>query len=190
MSINQTDLSSYDPFRKCSIYWELADHIPYRDLLSYWCEGNDPCVHAKTAALASAIANGDVHAINDKGYPVSGADNDILLQMHRNKIRVHRESFRTWAIEISVKEEEIKRVRSATAPLHEKDGSALKVLGALLQLLVEKESTGGQQYSSFESQNSIITALEATFGGDLRGFSQSSLEKIFAAAKRNFKTID
>lgn len=58
----------------------------------------------------------------------------------------------------------------------------LNVIGAMVDLLLGK-SPSGQAYSTFRTQESIISALVAHHGGRL-GISERSLEGKFAAGKR------
>lgn len=64
--------------------------------------------------------------------------------------------------------------RSETTYLH--------IVGALLQLLLER-TPSGQRYSSFTTQEAIISAITAHHGERL-GISKSTLEAKFAAARR------
>ncbi len=59
----------------------------------------------------------------------------------------------------------------------------LHIIGALVKLFLAS-SPSGQKYSSFKTQESIVTALIAHFGGDLLGISERTLHAKFAQANR------
>ena len=59
----------------------------------------------------------------------------------------------------------------------------LNIIGALLDLLVDKDSTSGKR-SRFPSQAAVIGALESRFPGK-EGLSERTLQDKFAAAKRS-----
>jgi hypothetical protein len=49
------------------------------------------------------------------------------------------------------------------------------------------QSPSGLPYSSFKSQESIVDALVAHFGGELMGVTQRTLHAKFAAANRKLE---
>jgi hypothetical protein len=59
----------------------------------------------------------------------------------------------------------------------------LNIIGALLDLLVDKESSSGKRVQ-FPSQAAVISALESRFPGK-EGLSERTLQDKFAAAKRS-----
>lgn len=58
----------------------------------------------------------------------------------------------------------------------------LHIIGGLLRLLLG-QSPSGQRYSNFNSQESVVSALIAHFGGTM-GFTERTLHAKFAAANR------
>jgi hypothetical protein len=73
------------------------------------------------------------------------------------------------------------------APLSQRaETTYLHIIGALLKLLLG-QSPSGLPYSSFKSQESIVDALVAHFGGELMGVTQRTLHAKFAAANRKLE---
>lgn len=105
------------------------------------------------------------------------------LYIEREGLRLH----------IAQREEGIKRLREqlralersteSGAPLSPRgETTYLHILGALLTLLLGS-SPSGQRYSSFASQDAIISALIAHHG-DRLGIAERTLQAKFAAARR------
>lgn len=91
--------------------------------------------------------------------------------------------------EIQVLRTQLKKIAPRTgtdtsAPVLSERGETayLHIIGALLQLLLG-QSPSGQPYSSFRSEDAIMSALVATHGRRL-GISERTLQAKFAAAKR------
>jgi hypothetical protein len=88
--------------------------------------------------------------------------------------------------------DELAALRKAARPLEGGTSEALSlrgeatylhIIGALLRLLMG-HSPAGIPYSNFKSQESVISALLANFGGELMGITERTLHAKFAAANR------
>mgnify|MGYP001153548720 CR=1 FL=1 len=116
---------NHDPFKNCEAFWDAADFIPWDLLVSHWCDNDNRCKEAKTAALVTALVHQTVEAINQNSFPVEGDYQNILYQVKQNKVLVNRESFRRWAIELSESQEERNKAEHAARP-NQNEASALQ----------------------------------------------------------------
>lgn len=77
----------------------------------------------------------------------------------------------------------------AVKPISEKQrGAYLNIIGALLGIILGR-SPNGKPYSQFNSQQSVIDAIQANFG-DKNGLSKRNLEEKFAEGKRSVGRVD
>jgi hypothetical protein len=100
----------------------------------------------------------------------------LRIEQREQEIERLRTQLRTTNARVSLRPDadSVLSARSETAYLN--------ITGALLDLLLGL-SPSGQPYSSFRTQEAIITTLVATHGGRL-GIAERTLEAKFAAAKR------
>jgi len=77
----------------------------------------------------------------------------------------------------------LSRLRTTSPPSERSEKAYLRLIGALIDIMLG-HSPGGNAYSSFTSQASIISILLAHNAGK-QGFTQRTLEDKFAAAKRS-----
>lgn len=64
----------------------------------------------------------------------------------------------------------------------------LNIIGAMLTLMLG-QSPSGVPYSKFQTQNAIVTALLANFGGTM-GLTERTLNGKFATAKKNLRSAN
>lgn len=80
-------------------------------------------------------------------------------------------------------ETDVRRVKQAQEPSSRSESTYLNIVAGLLTLLLG-HSPAGRPYSSFNTQEAVISAMIAHHGDQL-GISQSTLENKFAQAKRH-----
>ena len=166
----------------CGSYWSLSDHLPVDTVVDYWCSDRPDCREAKRYALLTALERGDVAFRRSDGKTFD----DPVYQLYEQKlILVERDSFLEWADRVSG-EVEKQNLRENIAAHPKSESSYLKIIGAMVKLMLG-ESSGGQQHSVFKNQSAIIEAIMA-HNPNTPGVSQRTLEKKFAAGKREIES--
>ena len=84
----------------CSSYWSLADYLPLKVVVQYWCEKSghkdQHCKDAKAAAIVSACDRKLIQYGRDDGKTF---DDTATSLANRGNLTIHRESFDAWVTE-------------------------------------------------------------------------------------------
>jgi hypothetical protein len=151
-------------------------HVDLRAWMTRYYPGVRPPFlfsRAERQAAHPAITVDTLHALVSEREALR-----LQIEQRNREIQTLRENQRVLKQSGSVPADapdELRSLRSRTADLH--------IIGGLLTLLLGR-SPSGQPYSSFHTQESIITALIAYHGGRL-GIATRTLETRFAAARRS-----
>ncbi|MFL9883251.1 ATP-binding protein [Paraburkholderia agricolaris] len=115
-------------------------------------------------------------------------DREVLqtLLAERNALKFRLESLHAEHQALSAEHQaRLTRERKLRDPSPRGQATYLNIIAGMLTLMLS-QSPSGTPYSAFRSQESIIDAMLANYGG-LFGISQSTLENKFAEARRQFR---
>ena len=168
----------------CSHIWAVSDYLPPEAILEYWCRGDARCRVAKEHAIMSACDKGRINFIRADGKSFS--DDNARELARRGLLLIERTSFEKYAEIVD---------GGSPLPATEKEANAKSennnniLVGALLQILLEKTDGKGKRYSTINSQQEMIDAIHDHCGTE-GGLSKSNLEKKFALAKKAINSKD